>query len=237
MGKKKIIEKILIVILLIVVGVVGTAYYRLQKEMIEAELGIIEILTDEEEINGINLETKENLGLAEDEEYYPYVSLRINMPLSLTDLEKNFEIPMQKYMDEKNIGLITGDGFPLDEDGMPYASDIEFEVPESNLEELKNMIDSYKLPEGSYLEVDGEIVEEYEELEVVELRVDDLSKKKANKVYNDLKEKMKGEYEYSSVYDYAFGKIERIYFCGEDLEKMQEIIDKYIKENQIKNVA
>ena len=48
---------------------------------------------------------------------------------------------------------------------------------------------------------------------------------------------MKNEYVYCSVYDYAFGKIDRIYFCGENMEKMQEIIDKYLKEKQIKNIV
>lgn len=234
--KKKIIERILIVILLIIVGVLETVYYNVQKKIIESEFEIIETFSDEEKIENMISKIKEDLEVNEDEIYYPYVSLRINMPTNLTDLEKNFEIPMQEYMDEKNLGMIIGDGFAIDEEGIPYAADIEFEIPESNLEGLKNMLSSYKLPKGSYLEVDGEIVEEYEDLEVVELKVDDLSKNKASKVYNGLKEKMKGEYEYSYVYDYEFGKIEKIYFCGENLEKMQEIIDKYIKENKIKNV-
>lgn len=211
MKKKKVLEIILIIALLVIVSLIGMFVYSIQKN------NLIAI----DKLNSNNELIEDALTTMEEGSY----------------LEEYFEIPMQEYMDEKEIGMITGDGFPIDEDGMPYATDIEFEVAESDLEELENMIDAYKLPKGSYLEVDGNVVKEYEDLEVVELKVDDLSKDKASKVYKELKEKMKNEYVYCSVYDYAFGKIDRIYFCGENLEKMQEIIDKYIKENQIKNIV
>lgn len=167
---------------------------------------------------------------------YTYVNLRINMPLNLTDLENYFEEPIQNDMDKNGIGEITGDGMPLDDNGIPYAADIEIEVEKSDIDELKNILNSYKLPSGSYLEVDGEVVEEYGDLNVVELQVDNLSKERAEKVYSDLKEKMKDKYVYTSVYNYNYGKIEKIYFCGENMEEMQGIIDQYIEENNIENI-
>lgn len=239
MKKKKVLEIILIIALLVIVSLIGMFVYSIQKNNLIA----IDKLNSNNELIEDALTTMEEgsyleeLGINNEYEEYPYISLRINLPLNINDLEEYFEIPMQEYMDEKEIGMITGDGFPIDEDGMPYATDIEFEVAESDLEELENMIDAYKLHKGSYLEVDGNVVKEYEDLEVFELKVDDLSKDKASKVYKYIKEKMKNEYVYCSVYDYAFGKIDRIYFCGENMEKMQEIIDKYLKEKQIKNIV
>lgn len=47
---------------------------------------------------------------------------------------------------------------------------------------------------------------------------------------------MNDKYVYTSVYNYNYGKIERIYFCGENMEEMQGIIDQYIEENNIKNI-
>ena len=39
---------------------------------------------------------------------------------------------------------------------------------------------------------------------------------------------------YVSIYNYNVNnKIERIYFCGENMEKMQEIIEEYIEKNDI----
>lgn len=232
MKKKKIVEKILIIVLFCVVLILENVYYHIQIESIKSNLDIIEEslseIIDEGNFGGVRY--------IDELKTYTYVNLRINMPLNLTDLENYFEEPIQNNMNKNDIGEITGDGMPLDDNGIPYAADIEIEVEKSDIDELKNILNLYKLPSGSYLEIDGEVLEEYGDLNVVELQVDNLSKERAEKVYNDLKEKMKDKYVYTSVYNYNYGNIERIYFCGENMEEMQGIIDQYIEENNIENI-
>ncbi len=234
MKKKKIVEKIIIIVLFCVVLILGNIYYHIQIDSIQSNLDIIEEslgkIIDEGNFGGVRY--------IDEVKTYTYVNLRINMPLNLVDLENYFEEPIQSEMDKNGIGEITGDGMPLDDNGVPYAADIEIEVEKSELDELKNILNLFKLPSGSYLEIDGEVVEEYGDLNVVELGVGNLSKERAEKVFNDLKEKMKDNYVYASIYNYNYyGKIEKIYFCGENKEKMQEIIDRYIKENGIENIV
>lgn len=234
MKKKKIVEKIIIIVLFCVVLILGNIYYHIQIDSIQSNLDIIEEslgkIIDEGNFGGVRY--------IDEVKTYTYVNLRINMPLNLVDLENYFEEPIQSEMDKNGIGEITGDGMPLDDNGVPYAADIEIEVEKSELDELKNILNLFKLPSGSYLEIDGEVIEEYGDLNVVELGVDNLSKERAEKVFNDLKEKMKDNYVYASIYNYNYyGKIEKIYFCGENKEKMQEIIDRYIKENGIENIV
>lgn len=234
MKKKKIVEKILIIVLFCVVLILENIYYHIQIDSIKSNLDIIEEslseIIDEGNFGGVRY--------IDEVKTYTYVNLRINMPLNLVDLEKYFEEPIQSDMDKNGIGEITGDGMPLDDNGVPYAADIEIEVEKSEIDELKNILNAYKLPSGSYLEIEGEVVEEYGDLNVVELEVDNLSKERAEKVFNDLKEKIKDNYVYVSIYNYNYyGKIEKIYFCGEDMEEMQGIIDQYIEENGIENVV
>ncbi len=231
MKKKKIIEKILIIFLFCIVVILENLYYHIQFDSIKSNMNIIEELGE-----GIDEGNFGGVRYIDEVRSYGYANLRINMPLNLTDLEQYFENPLQNDMEENDIGEISGDGMPLDDNGIPYAADIEIEVEKSEIEKLKNILSSYKFPSGSYLEIDGEVVEEYGDLNVVELQVDNLSKERAEKVYSDLKEKMKDKYVYSSVYDYNYGKIEKIYFCGENMEEMQGIIDQYIEENNIENI-
>lgn len=232
MKKKRIIEIILIILLFCVVLILERIFYHIQINSIKSNLDIIEESLSEI----IDEENDGDARYIDEVKTYTYVNLRINMPLNLVDLEKYFEEPIQSDMDKNGIGEITGDGMPLDDNGIPYAADIEIEVEKSEIDVLKNILNSYKLPSGSYLEIDGEVVEEYGDLNVVELQVDNLSKERAEKVFNDLKEKMKDKYVYTSVYNYNFGKIDKIYFCGENMEEMQGIIDQYIEENNIENI-
>lgn len=54
-------------------------------------------------------------------------------------------------------------------------------------------------------------------------------------MYEELKEEMKEYCTYVSIYNYNVNnKIERIYFCGENMEKMQEIIEEYIEKMILK---
>ncbi len=232
MKKKRIIEIILIILLFCVVLILERIFYHIQINSIKSNLDIIEESLSEI----IDEENDGDVRYIDEVKTYTYVNLRINMQLNLVDLEKYFEEPIQSDMDKNGIGEITGDGMPLDDNGIPYAADIEIEVEKSEIDELKNILNSYKLPSGSYLEIDGEVVEEYGDLNVVELQVDNLSKERAEKVFNDLKEKMKDKYVYTSVYNYNFGKIDKIYFCGENMEEMRGIIDQYIEENNIENI-
>lgn len=233
MKKKKIIEIILIILLFCVVLILEKIYYRIQIDSIKSNLDIIEESLSEI----IDEENDGDVRYIDEVKTYTYVNLIINMPLNLVDIENYFEEPIQSDMDKNGIGEITGDGMPLDDNGIPYAADIEIEVENSEIENLKNILSFYKFPSGSYLEIDGEVVEEYGDLNVVELQVDNLSKERAEKVYSDLKEKMKDKYVYTSVYNYNYyGKIEKIYFCGENMEEMQGIIDQYIEEKNIENI-
>ena len=221
MEKKRIVEKILLIVLFLVEILLIYCKIEVNKDSTQETLSEFqENINEAKEINS--------------EEKYKYVNLRINMPLNLNDLEEYFENPIQNDMDKNGIGEIIGDGMPLDDDGFPYAVDIEFEVEKNKLEEFKDILKNYKFPSGTYLEDEEEIIEEYGELHLAELRVEQLSEKRAKKVYEELKEEMKEYCTYVSIYNYNVNnKIERIYFCGENLEKMQEIIEEYIEKNDI----
>ena len=221
MEKKRIVEKILLIVLFLVEILLIYCKIEVNKDSTPETLSEFqENINEAKEINS--------------EEKYKYVNLRINMPLNLNDLEEYFENPIQNDMDKNGIGEIIGDGMPLDDDGFPYAVDIEFEVEKNKLEEFKDILKNYKFPSGTYLEDEEEIIEEYGELHLAELRVEQLSEKRAKKVYEELKEEMKEYCTYVSIYNYNVNnKIERIYFCGENMEKMQEIIEEYIEKNDI----
>lgn len=221
MEKKRIVEKILLIVLFLVEILLIYCKIEVNKDSTQETLSEFqENINEAKEINS--------------EEKYKYVNLRINMPLNLNDLEEYFENPIQNDMDKNGIGEINGDGMPLDDDGFPYAVDIEFEVEKNKLEEFKDILKNYKFPSGTYLEDEEEIIEEYGELHLAELRVEQLSEKRAKKVYEELKEEMKEYCTYVSIYNYNVNnKIERIYFCGENMEKMQEIIEEYIEKNDI----
>lgn len=221
MEKKRIVEKILLIVLFLVEILLIYCKIEVNKDSTQETLSEFqENINEAKEINS--------------EEKYKYVNLRINMPLNLNDLEEYFENPIQNDMDKNGIGEIIGDGMLLDDDGFPYAVDIEFEVEKNKLEEFKDILKNYKFPSGTYLEDEEEIIEEYGELHLAELRVEQLSEKRAKKVYEELKEEMKEYCTYVSIYNYNVNnKIERIYFCGENMEKMQEIIEEYIEKNDI----
>ena len=153
MKKKKIIEIILIILLFCVVLILEKIFYHIQIDSIKSNLDIIEESLSEI----IDEENDGDVRYIDEVKTYTYVNLRINMPLNLVDLEKYFEEPIQSDMDKNGIGEITGDGMPLDDNGIPYAADIEIEVEKSEIDELKNILNSYKLPSGSYLEIDGEV--------------------------------------------------------------------------------
>lgn len=152
--------------------ILENVYYHIQIDSIKKNLDIIEEslseIIDEGNFGGVRY--------IDEVKTYTYVNLRINMPLNLTDLENYFKEPIQNDMNKNHIGEITGDRMPLDDNGISYAADIEIEVEKSDIDELKNILNLYKLPSGSYLEIDGEVVEEYGDLNVVELQVDNLSK-------------------------------------------------------------
>ena len=162
MEKKRIVEKILLIVLFLVEILLIYCKIEVNKDSTQETLSEFqENINEAKEINS--------------EEKYKYVNLRINMPLNLNDLEEYFENPIQNDMDKNGIGEIIGDGMPLDDDGFPYAVDIEFEVEKNKLEEFKDILKIYKFPSGTYLEDEEEIIEEYGELHLAELRVEQLS--------------------------------------------------------------
>ena len=186
MEKKRIVEKILLIVLFLVEILLIYCKIEVNKDSTQETLSEFqENINEAKEINS--------------EEKYKYVNLRINMPLNLNDLEEYFENPIQNDMDKNGIGEIIGDGMPLDDDGFPYAVDIEFEVEKNKLEEFKDILKNYKFPSGTYLEDEEEIIEEYGELHLAELRVEQLSEKRAKKVYEELKEEMKEYCTYVSI--------------------------------------
>lgn len=77
MKKKKIVEKILIIVLFCVVLILENVYYHIQIESIKSNLDIIEEslseIIDEGNFGGVRY--------IDEVKTYTYVNLRINMPL------------------------------------------------------------------------------------------------------------------------------------------------------------
>ena len=130
MEKKRIVEKILLIVLFLVEILLIYCKIEVNKDSTQETLSEFqENINEAKEINS--------------EEKYKYVNLRINMQLNLNDLEEYFENPIQNDMDKNGIGEIIGDGMPLDDDGFPYAVDIEFEVEKNKLDEFKDILKNY----------------------------------------------------------------------------------------------
>lgn len=162
-----------------------------------------------------------------DEEELTYATLRINMPMNFDDLDEIFEIPMEDYMYKNSIGVISGDGFPIDEMG-PYATDIDFDIKLNKIDEFDDMIYSYKYPRGSYLEINGNIKTLEGKLLGLRLTFDNLDNDLIESIYLDLSNKM-SSYVYKSLCNFNEENI--IYYYGEDLNVMKSEIDDYIIDN------
>lgn len=166
---------------------------------------------------------------------YIYATLKINMPLNFEDLDELFEFPMMEYMDKYEIGEITGDGSPMDEFG-PYATDIEFDIKEDKLEEFKKMIEDYRFPKGSYIEIDAkkdEQVGDFGDLLGVRLIFNNIDKNKIENIYSELNNELKGIYEYKTIYRYQ--NITTVYYYGKNLEEIKGKLNKYIDDNSYSN--
>ena len=91
MEKKRIVEKILLIVLFLVEILLIYCKIEVNKDSTQETLSEFqENINEAKEINS--------------EEKYKYVNLRINMPLNLNDLEEYFENPIQNDMDKNGIG-------------------------------------------------------------------------------------------------------------------------------------
>lgn len=176
----------------------------------------------------INKKESENMN-------YIYATLKINMPLNFEDLDNLFEIPMSDYMDKYDIGEITGDGSPIDEFG-PYATDIEFDIKENKLNEFKKMLEDYRFPKGSYIEIEAEKDEqvgEFGDLLGVRLIFNGIDNNKIKDIYANLSKELESIYKYKTIYE--FEGIVTVYYYGENLEIIKSELNKYIGDNSYSN--
>lgn len=168
-------------------------------------------------------------------EEYNFVILRINKPFNLDDLDNIFEIPLQEKLEQDYIGEITGDGYPLDEEGIPYATDIEFEIRETKMVEFINLIRTYKLPICSTIKYNNKLIDLNGTLEGLELKIKTNKKEKTNEIYEKIKTTFINDYTYTSNYNYNEEKIERIYLYTENIEELLPKIENFIKINFLEN--
>jgi len=168
----------------------------------------------------------------ENYEKYNYVILRINMPLNFDDLDNLFEIPLQEILEKDYIGEITGDALPLNKEKIPCATDIEFEIRETKMNDFINLIKTYELPEDSYLYYNEKKEDLKGTLEGLELKIDNLSNETVNNLYNEITALNK--YKYISSYKNN-EIIERIYIFTNEINELTSEINNLIKNKQLEN--
>lgn len=171
----------------------------------------------------------------EDYEDYNFVILRINMPLNINDLENLFEIPLQEILEKDYIGEITGDNYHLNSEKFPCATDIEFEIRETKMEDFKNLIKKYKLPKNSYLTYNKKEKDLKGVLDGIELKINNLESEKIETIYKEIQVTLKEEYTYISNYNNNENLIEKIYIYTENINNLITKIEQYIKNNSLEN--
>lgn len=155
------------------------------------------------------------------------VTLKINMPLNFEDLEEIYEYPMTKYIKEKEIGEITGDGTLVGEFG-PYATDIEFTIKKEKLSAFKTMLETYTFPQGSYLIIDQEIDEELGDFgSLVGIRIifNEIEMNQMEEIYSKLTEELDGLYWYNTIYQLDTMWV--VYYYGENIERIKQIVEEW----------
>lgn len=180
---------------------------------------------------GCKSEKQNSTDLKKEQEELIAIVLKINMPLNFDDLDDLFEFPMTESLQKGKIGTIVGDGSPVNEYG-PYATDIEFDIQLGKIDEFKKMIQNYRFPKGSYLEVDNQKDEEYGEFgDLLGIRVtfNHLSKNQIQKIYKDLSNELSEDYIYKTIYQLQ--DITTVYYYGEDVNHIKNKINKYIESN------
>lgn len=159
-----------------------------------------------------------------------YVTLKINMPLNFDDLDNIFETSMSSYLEEKEIGEIIGDGSPVDDYG-PYATDIEFDIQKSKIEDFKKMLTNYRFPKGSYFVFDDYKSELFGDLVGIRLVFNNLSTEKIESIYLELSELFVDSYIYKTIYQ--VNDKTTVYYYGENIENLKNKISQYVEKHNL----
>ena len=179
---------------------------------------------------GCNQNDNDKKEIKKERDYNAYATLKINMPLSFDDLDNYFEISLDEKLIDNNIGEVTGDGTPIDDNG-PYATDIEIDFDYGKIDQLKKIISEYRFPKGSYLEINGNKQEELGDLLGVKIVFNNLSYDDANNIYNSLKETIKDKYIYTTFINTNNKYL--AYFYSDDINILKSELTNYIVSKKI----
>lgn len=179
---------------------------------------------------GCNQNDNDKKEIKKERDYNAYATLKINMPLSFDDLDNYFEISLDEKLIDNNIGEVTGDGTPIDDNG-PYATDIEIDFDYGKIDQLKKIISKYRFPKGSYLEINGKKQEELGDLLGVKIVFNNLSYDDANNIYNSLKETIKDKYIYTTFINTNNKYL--AYFYSDDINILKSELTNYIVSKKI----
>lgn len=173
---------------------------------------------------------KEKSNYNPSEKSYIPVVLSINMPLQYDDLDQIFEFPMMDYLEKNDIGEITGDGFPVDEFG-PYATDIEFYINSSKLDQFRKMLAIYEFPKGSYLNIEEKKEELAGNILGIRLQFSNLNSTDIINLYSELSVFLQDFYTYKTIIELEDNKL--VYYYGKNRNDMKKKIEEFLAKKEL----
>lgn len=165
------------------------------------------------------------------EEEYIFYTLMFNMPLSFDDLDI-LEEQLTNDLEKGDVGEIIGDGLPLGEYG-PTSTDIEIDVKKSKVDEFKKILENYKFPKKSNLNIAGTIEIEFGELEGI--RIVTSTSTNTENLYTNISEELENLYDYKTKIEYSNQTM--MYFYGNSNEELEKRINNYINRNKLENIS
>lgn len=156
-----------------------------------------------------------------------YVLLSLNMRLAPDDRMELYENYLDKVVQQKGYGYVTGGGTWLN-DGEPTVSEVEFYIYKEKLNDFIKLMKGYEnIGKGSYLEYNEEKVA-IGTLDGLVLSINKkLDNESVNKLATEITELLKDKGSYYSYYqgeDYT-----NLYFYGNSYEEMKKQIEEYNK--------